>query len=146
MSSAVLSGHTAARNSAVLRPYPADLPGVTVEWLALANSCSVRSIRRRRVSPPPDDADAANLLANMTPQLAREMALLRPSRGVLPFWSRLAIAEMAAAGATYSNLMHIFKVSRSTVYRAIHRPTAAYCSFSGRRLLTIAQAAPVNCS
>src|SRR5688500_40644 len=68
------------------RPYPADLPGVTVEWLAHANNCSPRSIRRWRDSLPPDNPATADLLNNMTPELAQEMALRRPRRGVLPFW------------------------------------------------------------
>lgn len=125
------------------RPFPADLPGVTVEWLARANSCSPRTVRRRRESLPRDGDATAELLSKMTLELAREMAWLRPPRGALPFWSRLAISELAAAGATYSELARMFGVGRSTVYRAIHRPVHAYCLISGRRQLTDSQAAAV---
>src|SRR5262249_47592656 len=121
------------------RTYPAHLPGVTVEWLAKANNCSPRTIRRWRKSPPPDDRALSDFLINMTPELAQEMAGFRPSRGLLPFWSRLAIADFAARGATYGELMEMFGVGRSTVYRAIHRHTRAFCSLSGRRTLTEAQ-------
>jgi transposase-like protein len=123
------------------RPYPADMPGVTVEWLARANSCSPRTIRRWRASPSPDSGAIDDVLVNLTTELAKEMALLRPRRGTLPFWSRLAIAELAQRGATYSDLMRLFRVGRSTVYRAIHRTSAAYCPLSGRRLPSSSQSA-----
>jgi len=76
---------------------------------------------------------------NMTSDSAREMALLRPSRGGLPLWSRMAIAELASRGVAYSELMRMFRVGRSTVYRAIKRPSKAYCPLSGRRLLSDTQ-------
>ncbi len=126
------------------RPYPASLPGVTVEWLARANGCSPRTIRRWRSSPSPDNGAIDHLLSQLTPEVAMEMALLRPPRGTLPFWSRLAIAELAQRGATYSELMRLFGVGRSTVYRAIHRPCSAYCLVSGRRLLSPSEAAPIQ--
>src|SRR5579864_206209 len=114
------------------RPFPADLPGVTVEWLARANNCSPRTIRRWRSSLPPDAPVAAEVLSNLTAEMARDMALLRPRRGTLPLWSRLAIAQLAAEGASYLELMQRFNVARSTVYRAIHRPPRAYCPLTGR--------------
>jgi hypothetical protein len=127
----------------ILGPFPADLPGVTIEWLAKANNCSARTVRRRRrASLTPGSPAVAELLTNMTLELALEMALLRPPRGVLPFWSRMAIAQLAAKGATYSQLMQMFSVGRSTVYRSIHRAAAAYCPLTGRRQLTKAQVAP----
>lgn len=126
------------------RPFPADFPGVTVEWLACANNCSPRSIRRWRGSLPPDNPAGTDFLNNMTPEIAQEMALLRPRRGVLPYWSRMAIAEFAARGATYAELMRMFRVGRSTVYRAIHRPSLGYCPLTGQRQLTTGQAAPLK--
>jgi transposase-like protein len=126
------------------RPYPFDLAGVTVEWLARANDCSPRTVRRRRASSLPNDFTAADFLSSLDPKLAQRMALLRPSRGILPLWSRLAIAELASQGATYTELAHLFGVSRSTVYRAIHRSSAGYCPLSGQRLLTRSQAAPLG--
>lgn len=71
------------------------------------------------------------------------MTLVRPARGTLPFWSKMAIAELAGKGATYRELMELFGVSRSTVYRAIHRPYAGYCFLSAERQVTAIQAAPV---
>lgn len=126
------------------RPYPADLPGVTVEWLANANQCSPRSIRRWRSSLPSGNAATAEFLCGLTAEVARDMALLRPRGGILPYWSRMAIAEFSARGATYSQLMRQFRVSRSTIYRAIHQPTFAYCLRSGRRLLTDVQKATLR--
>jgi transposase-like protein len=125
------------------RPFPADLPGVTAEWLARANNCSPRTIRRWRTLPPPDGGAANDILMRMTPETAVQMALVRPPRGSIPFWSRLAIAELAARGATYSQLMREFRVGRSTVYRAIHRMTRDYCHLSGVRLRTTSHAAAV---
>lgn len=124
-----------------LRPFGPNFPGVTSAWLARANGCSVRSIHRWRARPDVESAAVTEFWSSMTVELALEMALLRPRRGVLPFWSRLAIADFAARGATYADLMRMFRVGRSTVYRAIHRPSTAYCSLGGRRQLTQVQAA-----
>jgi len=77
----------------------------------------------------------------MTAEVGLEMALLRPKRGMLPYWSRMAIAEFAARGASYAELSRMFGVGRSTVYRAVHRASSAYCPLTGRRLLTESQAA-----
>lgn len=121
------------------RPFPFDLPGVTVEWLAKVNNCSSRSIRRWRASLPLDNPASTELLMRMTPKLAQEMALLRPAGTLLPFWSRMAISQLASEGVTYTDLMRMFRVSRSTVYRAIHCPNQAFCPLSGRRQLTTAQ-------
>jgi len=91
---------------------------------------------------PPDDAAISDFLSDMTPDVARQMAMLRPRGGILPLWSRMAIAQLAAEGATYTQLMEMFKVGRSTVYRAIHRQSAAYSLLSCHRLLSHSQSAP----
>lgn len=67
------------------------------------------------------------------------MALQRKARGVLPLWSRMAIAELAAGGATYNELMAMFRVGRSTVYRAVHKVNGPYSPLSGQRILTSTQ-------
>jgi hypothetical protein len=77
----------------------------------------------------------------MNVELGLQMALLRPPRGVLPFWSRMAIAELASQGKTYTELARLFRVGRSTVYRAIHQPCGAYFILTGVRQITKQQAA-----
>ena len=84
------------------------------------------------------------MVAGMTLAVAVAMAQLRPKRGMLPYWSRLAIAELASKGATYAALMEVFGVSRSTVYRAIMGQPRGYAPMSGRRLLTGSQAASLK--
>ena len=115
------------------RPFPADLPGVTVEWLARANNCSARSIRRWRSSLPPDDAAASEFLACLTQEVALQMLAHRPTGGVLPLWSRMALTQLALGGASYAELARRFGVGRSTVYRAIRNCSAGYCPISGYR-------------
>lgn len=127
--------------STIARTYPFDLCGVTTSWLANANGCSTRTVRRRRISSRAPASATPKILADMSIELAQEMTRLRPPRGLIPLWSRMAIAELAARGTSYTELMSIFGVGRSTVYRAIHCPTAAYCPLSGRRTLTKAQQA-----
>lgn len=87
---------------------------------------------------------AIALVAGMTPDLALAMAEFRPRRGMLPYWSRLALAELASEGATYASLMALFKVGRSTVYRAIKGQPRGYAPFSGQRLLTAVQDQPLH--
>jgi hypothetical protein len=133
-----------ASESTFPRSFPVNLPGVTVEWLARANGCSARTVRRHRGTLPPDARAVAPLLTQMGPALAVRMAQLRPPRGVLPLWSRLGIAELAAGGATYAELMAWFGTSRSTVYRAIHCAPAGFSPLTGERMLTTQQAARID--
>lgn len=87
-------------------------------------------------------------MESMTLDLAMEMALIRTPGGTLPFWSRLAIAELARSGTAYADLMQLFAVGRSTIYRAIHKPCGGFCPLSGRRLLSSGQSAlvkPADC-
>ena len=128
------------------RPYPANLPGVTVAWLAQANRCSPNTIRRARSASDEMDSSVHKLLSNLTAEQGLEMARLRSPRGQLPLWSRMAIAEYAKRGATYRQLMHLFGVGRSTVYRALHSRTLAYSPLSGHRHLSTSQRAPIAMS
>ena len=125
------------------RAYPADLSGVTTEWLAHANGCSAGTIRRERSALSSPSSEGLAILAGMTPELGLELAHLRPSRGMLPYWSRLAIAAFAATGSTYKELMVMFRVGRSTVYRALKARQGGYASLSGQRVLSGPQKAPV---
>jgi hypothetical protein len=126
--------------------YSPHLPGTTVSWLAAANSCSPSTIRRaRRDGEAEAEAAAARrFLAELTAERGLAMALIRPKRGLLPLWSRMAIAEFAGRGASYSELMALFQVSRSTVYRSIHRSTTSYNQLSGKRLVTSSQTTVAN--
>jgi len=124
------------------RPVPFDLPGVTNSWIARANGCSVSTVRRRRLEVV-EDARCAELLANLSAETSLLMGRIRAPRGVLPLWSRMAIAEFAARGATYRELMKMFGVGRSTVYRALHRTSTTYAALSGCRQLTEVQARPI---
>ena len=136
--------HESIAGSAVPRTFPVDLPGVTSSWLASANGRSPKSIARGRRSVQFLSAEAALVVATMTPELAVAMAQFRPPRGMLPYWSRLAIAELASQGLTYAALMELFMVGRSTVYRAIRGQPRGYIPLSGQRLLTPSQAASVR--
>lgn len=129
--------------SIIPRPFPANMPGVTVAWLAKANKCSTRTIRRWRASLLLDDALGSEMVADLTTDRAKEMALLRPTRGVLPLWCRLAIADLAARGSTYAELAEAFQVSMSTVRRAAKLAPQTFGLLTGQRLLTKQQAAPL---
>lgn len=128
------------------RPYPANLPGVTIAWLARANRCSPNTIRRARAATDAKDDSVHELLSNLSAENGVEMARLRCPRGQLPLWSRMAIAEYARQGATYEQLMHLFGVGRSTVYRALHSRTSTFSPLSGHRHLSASQRAPIPLS
>lgn len=128
------------------RPVPFDLPGVTYSWIAKTNGCSASTVRRRRGKGVCNNGARAELLATLSAETALLMAHARGPRGVLPLWSRMAMAEFAARGATYDELMKMFGVGRSTVYRALHRTTTTYSALSGCRQLTIAQSRPIQIS
>ncbi len=125
------------------RAFPVDLPGVTVSWLASANGCSRSSITRARTPADSLSAEARAIVSSMTPELALAMVQFRPPRAMLPYWCRLAIAEMASKGIPYTALMQLFRVGRSTVYRAIRGQPRGYAPLSGRRQLTHSQSKPV---
>lgn len=129
--------------STVPRAFPVDLPGVTTSWLAKANDRSPSAIARGRRLRAGNSQGAVAFVVGITPELALAMAHIRPRRGMLPYWSRLAIAELASQGVTYASLMELFRVGRSTIYRAIRGQPRGYAPMSGRRLLTAAQGAPV---
>ena len=129
--------------STIPRAFPVDLPGVSTSWLAKANGRSSSAIARARRSLRCLSEEAVAVVDGMTPELALAMAEFRPRRGMLPYWSRLAIAELASQGMTYATLMELFRVGRSTVYRAIQGQPRGYAPLSGRRVLTALQGAPV---
>lgn len=126
------------------RPYPFNLPGVTASWLARANGCSLSTVRRHRRLTMHDEAGSVHFVTSLSAEKGLAMTHVRAPRGVLTLWSRMAIAEFADRGATYAELMAIFKVGRSTVYRALHHSPSSFCPLSGRRRLTIVQAAPLR--
>lgn len=128
--------------STIPRAFPVDLPGVAMSWLAKANGCSSSAIARARRPASGISEEAVAVVDGMTPELALAMAEFRPRRGMLPYWSRLAIAELASQGVTYAALMELFRVGRSTVYRAIKGQPRGYALFSGQRLLTAVQGRP----
>ena len=72
------------------------------------------------------------------------MALMRPKRGMLPYWSRMAIAELSAQGMTYAAIMTMFGVGRSTVYRAKKGKPRGFAPLSGQRVLTPQQTCPLS--
>ncbi len=122
--------------------FPVDLPGVTLAWLAKANECSLSTLKRT-ISPESERSseESTRVVSEMTSEVALQLAWMRPSRGMLPYWSRLAIADLASRGATYAELMVLFGVGRSTVYRAVHKASAGYVALSGVRALTASQKA-----
>lgn len=126
------------------RAFPLDLPGVTVAWLAHVNDCSPSTIRRARSAEQDLDNSAFEFLSKLTVEQALDMARLRPARGHLPHWSRMAVSEFAKRGASYAELMALFGVGRSTVYRCLHGRSTAYHPLSGRRQLSTSQLAPVH--
>jgi transcriptional regulator with XRE-family HTH domain len=65
---------------------------------------------------------------------------------MIPYWGRLAIADMAARGFTYAELMQLFGVGRSTVSRAIQGDPRGYQPMSGQRVLTDSQKLPLKSS
>jgi len=104
---------------------------VTTRWLARANGVSVWTIRRwRRLHPesPPT--------LNPTRELGLAMALARPPAGLLPLWSRMAIADYAHHGASYREIAAMFRCSKNTVWRCVRRRPTAFEPLSGRRALT----------
>lgn len=131
-------------SSTIPRAFPVDLPGVTISWLAKANGRSSSAIARARHRCGGLSGEAIALVACMTPELAVAMAEFRPRRGMLPYWSRLAIAELASQGMSYASLMELFKVGRSTVYRAIKGKSGGFAPFTGRRLVSRSQAESVR--
>lgn len=124
-------------------PIPRNLhphtPGVTASWLAHVTGASPECIRQRRLRSDPCDPDTTTALADLDPLAAAAWARARPKRGSLPFWSRLAIAELRSQGAGYAELAALFGCSRTTVWRALKRPASDYCILSGRRTLTESQ-------
>lgn len=122
-----------------LRSTPFDLPGVTASWLAEAHGCSLATVRRRRQRAAFGCPSSREFLAGMSAEKGLAMALARRPRGVLPLWSRMAIAEYAALGLSYSDLMRMFGIGRSTVYRALHHESTMFCPLSGGRKLTPSQ-------
>jgi transposase-like protein len=114
------------------------LPGVTAAWLAQANGVSVRTIRRWRQQADPADAD----LCSMTAELGCAMAILRRPGSMLPLWSRMAIAELAWRGASYTKLARQFRCGESTVWRCVKGLSGSFAPLSGQRLLTRQQLDP----
>lgn len=119
------------------RTWHPHMPGVTTSWLASANGVSERTIRRRRQKTDSSDFD----LGILTLETGLELSMLRPSGGVLPIWSRMAIAEYAARGKSYNELSQMFNCSKSTVWRCIKRWPSAYDPLSFKRVLTKQQKA-----
>ena len=72
----------------------------------------------------------------MKAELGLEMALIRPTAGVMPLWSRMAIAEFAWQGASYVDLATMFQCSKSTVWRCVKGMWGGFAPLSGQRLLT----------
>ena len=114
------------------------LPGVTTAWLADANGVSVRTIRRWRQRANPADAD----VSSMTAALGHAMATLRRPGSMLPLWSRMAIAELASKGASYTELARQFQCGVSTVWRCVKGGSGSFAALSGQRLLTRQQRGP----
>ncbi len=114
--------------------------GVTTAWLAHANGVSVRTISRWRRQSSPAEAD----LTTMTAEMGLEMSLLRPLGGMMPLWSRMAIAEFAWQGATYEELTTMFQCGKSTVWRCVKRRPGGFSPLSGKRMLTMQQQAGMN--
>lgn len=119
------------------------MSGVTISWLAAASGTSRSTVERAKRATSAGSKTAATEDFSITTGTAVEMALVRPRRGMLPYWSRLAIAELSAQGMTYAALMTMFGVSRSTVYRAKKGKPRGFAPLSGRRLLTPQQTRPV---
>jgi len=109
-------------------------PGVTIRWLARANDVSVWTIRRwrRRYAQPPAALD-------LSLELGLAMALARPPRGLMPLWSRMALAEYAHNGVSDQELAKMFRCSKNTVWRCVRQRSTAFERMSGRRLLSSQQ-------
>lgn len=126
----------------ILTPNPwtwhPHMPGVTTAWLAQANGVSVRTIRRWRQKTEPADVD----LSSMTAQLGCTMAILRRPGSMLPLWSRMAIAELAWKGASYTELARQFQCGESTVWRCVKGGSGSFAPLSGQRLHTKQQLGP----
>jgi len=114
------------------------LPGVTTAWLAEANGVSARTIHRWRLRANPAEAD----VSTMTAQLGHTMAILRKPGSMLPLWSRMAIAELAWGGASYTELARQFRCGESTVWRCVKGWSGGFAPLSGQRLLTRQQLGP----
>lgn len=115
------------------------MPGVTTSWLAIANGVTARTVNRRRLKADPADVD----LSLLTAQMGLAMSSFRPSRSIMPMWSRMAIAEYASQGASYEELARLFRCSKATVWRCVKRWPAGYDPLSGKRVLTKQQKALV---
>ena len=124
------------------RTFHPHLPGVTVAWLAHVNGVTPETIRRWRRTTQRDDPAIGEFMAQMTLELAARMARLRPGRSLLPFWSRLAIAEYHRMGTDYDTLSRLFRCSRNTIWRALKHESSAFHTLTGERRLTHVQAAP----
>lgn len=131
-------------DSSIPRNLNPHTPGVTASWLAHVAGVSTECIRQRRLRSDSSDPDATTALADLDPLTAATWARARPKRGSLPFWCRLAIAELRAQGVAYADLAKLFGCSRTTVWRALRRPGSDYCVLSGRRLLTSGQRAALR--
>ena len=114
------------------------LPGVTTAWLARANGVSVKTIRRWRERSNPADAD----VRSMTAELGCAMATLRRPGSMLPLWARMAIAELASKGVSYTELARQFQCGESTVWRCVKGWSGGFAPLSGQRLLTRKQLDP----
>src|SRR5690554_3177855 len=108
--------------------------GVTTRWLARVNGVSVWTIQRwrRRNTQLPAALD-------LSLELGLAMALARPPRGLMPLWSRMAIAEHAHNGVSYQELAKMFRCSKNTVWRCVTQRSTAFERMSGRRLLSSQQ-------
>ena len=115
------------------------LPGVTTSWLAHANGVTVKTIERWRLKSSTADVD----LTILTAEVGLEMAQIRPARCMMTVWSRMAVAEYARRGASYTELATMFQCGLSTVWRCVRRWPGGFAPLSGRRLLTVQQLAPV---
>ncbi len=120
--------------------YPSGLPGVTISWLAKANDISVRTARLRNA----DQSGVVDFIAQLTPEQACAMTLVRPTRGMIPHWGRLAMVHYRLEGYSVSKVAEMFGCSRNSVVRATRGQTKrGYQPLSGRRALTSSQAAHV---
>jgi hypothetical protein len=123
------------RETLISRQWPADMLGVSTSWLARANGVSERTIRWRRRNWMTSSAD----LPQVDAQAALAMARVRPVRGHLCLWSRLAILERVQAGVTYRQAASEFSVSIATVQRAVRKGFRGYDLLACTRVLSSSQ-------
>jgi hypothetical protein len=117
------------------RQWPADMPGVTTAWLALANGVSERTIRWRRAKykTPPEG------LPVIDADIALDMVRGRPKGAHIGLWTRLAMKERVAAGSTYRAVAAEFSVSVASVQRAVHRGGRGFQPLSFGRVRSASQ-------